>query len=740
MSSQTSPSRNGIYRIKIFKQDLCIESIPQGQSATQTPWWILTRLPGGSDEWTIISAFDNTGLACKKTPETYRGHGYPHPGGQSLRWNFITFDQYSKISARENAADVLDSQYRVQESDVGPKQCFVFEFVMDIWPLSALPGRSIIPLIRPSSGAAEQGDKKSWNFGGTTEGLPNLSDVQGDIIYLFPKVRNLGSLDVRFLNTAHLQRAEHFIFFRIADVPRFRTALRRFQPSSSEDTASFVCQIAQQKGSGKSMIKNSNSQIAFTRMGMNYLGVRAATGDVRFDKFAMRDDKDKLGDQRQWDREFDKPNPDPENGSVGKDDGALHGVISVAACDLDTCKEASNETKENFGSSITVVNTVEGTARPGVNRGHEHFGYKDGMSQPALRQQSYRSKTRLLGWTPYLGEGRDNNGVPQARAIGSGLQRLPEKEWPTLERICSARTRPTLTDEEGAALWGARLVGRWKSDAPLARAPYKDDPKLATNVDMNNNFDYRISGVAGVSPVELTDRYCPFFAHIRKTVPRNLDPYIQRTFLESSMIVRAGIPYGPEVEENPEAERGLLFVCYQSSLDQGFVRQTLDFAGNVFFPITSMVPKKHGQDPIIGGPPAVTEIPFVPQVAPKSGDQVNLKFVNPNGASIEVSGFATVQPAGTADPPGVPSDYFVTSHGGEYFFVPPISTLKDWASDPERTLNNKSVSKRVRQLATHSPHCETSLPSSRQSVSVAYCPIEFRRRALSIEHIQIREF
>ena len=33
----------------------------------------------------------------------------------------------------------------------------------------------------------------------------------------------------------------------------------------------------------------------------------------------------------------------------------------------------------------------------------------------------------------------------------------------------------------------------------------------------------------------------------RKTVPRNLDPIISRKFLESSMILRAGIPYGLEV-------------------------------------------------------------------------------------------------------------------------------------------------------------------------------------------------
>jgi hypothetical protein len=41
--------------------------------------------------------------------------------------------------------------------------------------------------------------------------------------------------------------------------------------------------------------------------------------------------------------------------------------------------------------------------------------------------------------------------------------------------------------------------------------------------------------------------------------------------------------------------RGLVFTCYQSSLDNGFVRQTKEFAGNDYFPVTSFLPTKHGK-------------------------------------------------------------------------------------------------------------------------------------------------
>lgn len=65
-------------------------------------------------------------------------------------------------------------------------------------------------------------------------------------------------------------------------------------------------------------------------MGMNHLGIKCPTGDIRFDKRAMRDDKNMLDDQKDWDREFDKKDADPDKGSANKDDGtALHGVITV---------------------------------------------------------------------------------------------------------------------------------------------------------------------------------------------------------------------------------------------------------------------------------------------------------------------------------------------------------------------------------------------------------------------------
>jgi deferrochelatase/peroxidase EfeB len=67
---------------------------------------------------------------------------------------------------------------------------------------------------------------------------------------------------------------------------------------------------------------------------------------------------------------------------------------------------------------------------------------------------------------------------------------------------------------------------------------------------------------------------CPYVSHMRKTGPRDdHDNYTRH------LMMRRGIPYGPwcQGEERSrgvtEHERGLLFVSYQSSIDDGFRTQ-----------------------------------------------------------------------------------------------------------------------------------------------------------------------
>ncbi|KAK2462141.1 hypothetical protein APHAL10511_005839 [Amanita phalloides] len=563
---------------------------------------------------------------------------------------------------------------------------------------SHLSKRAILPLVR----------KPGVRFQELAGGLPDLSNVQGDVVFLFPKT------------------AENFIFFKINDVSAFKTALKSFKPTSSKDVKDLLDKInaakqnAAKQAASRSFtapsVDQAQFQIAFSRAGLNALGVTEGTGDTRFDTRPMSGDKGFLGDQGEWDDPFTS--------------GDLHGVITVAGHTADKCTEWSNQVIQLFGSSITVAGgkPVEGRTRPGDMKGHEHFGFKDGISQPALRgvvahhtgQIQVDPGVIIMGYKgdPVLEDPNNTTKRPAWTKDGTILvfRKLEQDvllfQWfrdqnlkPMRDFLLKRSDAPSLTDDQVKDLFGARLIGRWTSGAPLATCPYKDNTQVAEDPEKNNDFDYVIRNDPNISPLQPSDYICPFTAHTRKTAPRNLNPYVLKEFLETGSIVRGGLPYGPEVTDDERrrfdpnnltrSPRGLLFNCYAASLDEGFVRQTIAYAGNDYFPLTSFQPQKHGQDPVLGSPEKKKQVQVVGDYQQfQAGERVNF-VVSPRrgdplvSQDVEVSGFAQVTDLNQEPQPGDNNPFFVTSRGGEYFFVPSISTLQSWSNSATTQTSDK---------------------------------------------------
>ena len=59
----------------------------------------------------------------------------------------------------------------------------------------------------------------------------------------------------------------------------------------------------------------------------------------------------------------------------------------------------------------------------------------------------------------------------------------------------SARTARRAEEQE---LIAAKLMGRWRSGAPLVLAPDKDDPALGADPQRNNNFNYKEMDPSGL--------------------------------------------------------------------------------------------------------------------------------------------------------------------------------------------------------------------------------------------------
>ncbi|KAF8596549.1 Dyp-type peroxidase [Ceratobasidium sp. AG-I] len=461
----------------------------------------------------------------------------------------------------------------------------------------------------------------------------DVENVQGDIIFGLPK------------------KKEEFVFFVITDVAKFKAALKHLKVSTTGDVIRALKAIKEVKGEEpEKLITLPLLNISFSQTGLTALGIKDSIGDPAFAAGQLADAQ-LLGDEGQVD---DEGKFDPSWETAFK--GQIHGVLLFTGESWKTANGIAKETLKAFGKSIRVVYTLKGSVRPGAEKGHEHFGWEDGISNPAVKgivtqlpgQRVIRPGVVLLGK-----EGDPVASRPSWAVEGSFLAfRQLEQLVPEFHKFLTDNPidLPGLPREKGSELLGARLVGRWKSGAPIQLAPLEDDPVLAKDPQRNNDFVYpQDTGDAGQVA-------CPYAAHIRKTNPRNdldfvpVDP-TKPGPVEGLSIPRSGIPYGPEVtfEENEESltehERGLAFVSYQSALNDGTADKGFRFIQRSWANSPTFPPRKSvtpGFDPIVG---------------------------QKNGEPRETLGSA----AGSQLT--MPRD-FVVSRGGEYFFSPSIKALK----------------------------------------------------------------
>lgn len=173
---------------------------------------------------------------------------------------------------------------------------------------------------------------------------------------------------------------------------------------------------------------------------------------------------------------------------------------------------------------------------------HEHFGFRDGVSQPRLDGLGERPDAQtvsagefVLGYRngygqytprPLVEPAADPRGLlPRAedrrglRDLGRGGSYLVFRQlsqdvrsfWEYCDR--ATRSPDDTLDAEARVALAAKMIGRWPSGAPLVLAPDADRPELAES----NDFGYHAADPDGLR--------CPLGAHVRRSHPRDaLDP------------------------------------------------------------------------------------------------------------------------------------------------------------------------------------------------------------------------
>jgi Dyp-type peroxidase family len=273
---------------------------------------------------------------------------------------------------------------------------------------------------------------------------------------------------------------------------------------------------------------------------------------------------------------------------------------------------------------------------------HEHFGFKDGISHPAVegsgipgsnpQERPLKAGEFVLG---YPDEGGAPPPMPYPDVLGRNGTYVVFRKLH--QRVAAFRQylRANSSNPDAEELLAAKIVGRWRSGCPLALSPVRDQPEIGEDPKRNNDFLFRHDDPAGLKT--------PRGSHIRRMNFRDSHEIGEITY---HRLIRRGTAYGPPlpdgVLEDDGADRGLIFAFVGAQLKRQFEFVQTEWINHGMF-----IGASAEKDPLCGPNDGTTTFTI-----PQSPIRRRLQ--------------------------GLPQ--FVVTRGGEYCFMPGLRALK-WLAD-----------------------------------------------------------
>lgn len=346
-------------------------------------------------------------------------------------------------------------------------------------------------------------------------------------------------------------------------------------------------------------------------------------------------------------------------------DAPVHAVLTIAADEAEDLRSTlSWERRDLAAHQIGIAFEQDGATLHGTRRGREHFGFKDGVSEPAVEGYDRRDPanpewkldrpgTRIIPAGEFvvnhpkvplrprpedppppqamLPEWMTNGSFQVVRRLG---QDVPGWWAQIAERLAELKEHHAAPPEATVEWLAARLVGRWRSGVPVHKSP---DADLPANADLARDNDISFAN-------DPDGRVTPLCSHLRKSNPRdglkfadNDSGFVdEKTNLDGRRIMRRGIPYGEPFDpaagekNGPDAPRGLVFVCYQSDLVRQFEFIQEDWVEAPGFPSRS---PRVGRDAMVASGTTVS-FPDSPDLGTRGTVPLTLKqFVRTEGSA-----------------------------------------------------------------------------------------------------------
>jgi len=381
---------------------------------------------------------------------------------------------------------------------------------------------------------------------------------------------------------------QHFLLTR----PRAMAARYGFLTiRNAAEGRAWLSGIIEKVGTGKAVAAGAAGDtrwvtVAFTWNGLRGLGVDEASLATFPEEFrqGMAARAEVLGDTGA---------NHPNHWVDGLASPDLHGIVILFARDVaerDRCVREHQQYVARF-PAVRALSTLDLEATPPLEYAHDHFGYRDRLSQPVIdgtgEVPTPGSGAPLKAGEFFLGY-PDEAGVTQAlepEILGRNGSFLAYRRMQEHVGAFRQFLQQHGRSPEEQELIAAKLMGRWRSGAPLVLSPEKDDPALGADPQRNNDFNYAKMDPHGYA--------VPLGSHIRRMNPRDTAANMNRR-----RMIRRGGTYGPPLPEGaPEdgVERGIAAFVGCASLIRQF-----EFAQNVWANDRTFHELGNERDPIIG--------------------------------------------------------------------------------------------------------------------------------------------